>query len=327
MKKTQKTILFFIITFFSAIVCIGCKNNQPLSQTGFLLDTVITITIYQPNATESVLDDAFSCCSQYENMLSKTISGSEIYQINHANGKTVVVSNETADLIRSGIQYGNLSNGLFDITIGTASDLWDFKGDGKVPDQNVLSEAISHVDYHSIKISGNEVSLLDDKAEIDLGGIAKGYIADRIKDLLIKQGIQSAVINLGGNVLTIGEKPDGSPFEIGIQKPFAAANEIATTVSVSDSSVVSSGSYERNFTKNGILYHHILDPHTGYPIQNHLTGVTILSDHSVDGDALSTTCFLLGKEKGKELIESLPGIDAIFISDDGSIEQTYSNAS
>lgn len=185
-----------------------------------------------------------------------------------------------------------------------------------------LHEALSHVGYEKVTIKEDTVSFSDPLTEIDLGFIAKGYIADRMKDYLVSQGVSSATINLGGNVLTIGSRPDGTPFRIGIQKPFAPTGTPALTLPITDLSVVSSGVYERYFELDGTLYHHILDTKTGYPIQNNLFEVTIISPSSMDGDALSTTCFLLGLEEGIALIESRENTEAVFLTSDGNIHAT-----
>ena len=169
------------------------------------------------------------------------------------------------------------------------------------------------------QVDGCTVTLTDPEAAIDLGGIAKGYIADRIKDYLVSQGVKSAIIDLGGNILCVGKRPDGEPFRIGIQRPFADRSETAAIVEIDGKSVVSSGIYERYFEKDGVLYHHILNPDTGYPYDNGLVSVTIISDESVDGDGLSTSCFALGLEKGMELIDSLPDVYAVFITEDGQL--------
>ena len=185
-----------------------------------------------------------------------------------------------------------------------------------------IKEALSHVNYKNIVIDGNRIFLSDPKAAIDLGGIAKGYMADRLKEYLIKEGIESALINLGGNILAIGSKPDGTPFNLGIQKPFEKHGVTITSVKTVDSSVVSSGVYERYFKTDDALYHHILNSKTGFPYNNGLLGVTILSEKSVDGDALSTSCFALGLEDGMKLIQSLDGVDAIFVTDDYQLHDT-----
>lgn len=254
-------------------------------------------------------------------MFSTTIETSEISRINNAGGNTVTVSDETADLIRKGIEYGDLSDGMFDITIASASSLWNFTDNKEkiIPDKEKLQEAVRHINYKCIKTDGNQVTLTDPDARIDLGGIAKGYIADRLKDYLKSKGIRHALIDLGGNMLALGDRYDGNSFRIGLQKPFSDTGTVLGVLSVKDQSVVTSGDYERYFEKDGVIYHHILDPHTGYPIQNDLDQVTILSDKSVDGDALSTVCFTLGLDKGMELIHRLDNVEAVFVTKDGNI--------
>lgn len=255
-------------------------------------------------------------------MFSTTNTDSELYKLNHANGQPLTVSSETANLIQEGIHYSELSGGAFDLTIEPVSALWDFKADKPtVPSSDAIAQAVSHVDYTKVDIQDNTITLEDPEAGIDLGAIAKGYIADQVKTYLKKQGIKHAIINLGGNVDVIGTKPDGSKYNIGIQKPFDESGEAITSVQLKDQTVVTSGIYERYFKKNGKLYHHILDPRTGYPCENNLYSVSIITDSSTKADALSTTCFLLGYEKGMELIQSMDGVEAIFITDDEKVHK------
>lgn len=264
---------------------------------------------------------------QYENYFSNTLPDSDISKINQAKGAPVTVHEETIELLEKGISYGNLSDGAFDITIGELSDLWDISlkalleetDASMIPSETEIAEALATVDYTCIKINGNEVSLTNPDARIDLGGIAKGYIADKMKEYLLEQGVESALINLGGNVLTVGAKPDDSPFTIGVQYPFKDDGSSIASVQVTDETVVSSGIYERYFKVDDTLYHHILDPHTGYPYSNNLLGVTIVTKNSVDGDALSTICFALGLEKGMDFIEHLDDTEALFITEDYEI--------
>lgn len=295
------------------------SSAESVSNTGFYLDTVITITVY---GTEdgSVINDCFDLLGEYEAMLSRTSENSDIWNINHSGGEPVEVSEETAELIQLALDYSELSDDAFDISLAPYSILWDFQNNtGNIPSEEEIAEAGAHVGLGNLHLEGATVTLDDPDAAIDLGGIAKGYIADRVKDLLLSEGYESALINLGGNVLTVGSKPDGSDFKIGIREPFADASQLSAVVAVSDKSVVTSGTYERYFMVDDVIYHHILDPKTGYPIQNGLQSVTILSDLSVDGDALSTTCFVMGLEDGMELIESLEDIEAMFITDDGEL--------
>lgn len=311
--------LLLIISLFSG--CTKFTNNQ-INVSGQYFDTAVSITIY--GGTKDVADKCKDICSKYENMFSNKIDSSEIsmININSAKGNWTSVSNETLELIKKGIEFGNISNGLFDITIGEVSQLWDFKDGNNLPDPATIKEKISNVNYKNIEIDGNNVRLSNPNAKLDLGGIAKGYIADKLKEYLLSQNIDSALINLGGNVLLVGSKLDGSNFRIGIQKPFEESGETILVVNTHDKSIVTSGTYERYFYKDNKLYHHILDTHTGYPVENDLCSVTIISDSSMMGDGLSTTAFLMGLNDGLNYIESLENTEAIFIDKDLKIHTT-----
>ena len=237
-------IIFLLIFSFISITSGGCSaplESESLKMTGIYFDTVVQIEAW--GASRDVLDQCKEICVYYEELLSPSIETSEISEINHAQGAPVTVSDETARLLRLGIRYGELSGGEFDITIAAASDLWNFKDndEGTLPDPGALKEAVSHIDYRCIEMEGNTVTLTDPQAKIDLGGIAKGYIADRLKDYLESEGIRHAMINLGGNVLTLGGRYDGTDFRIGIQKPFTEDGTVLGSLAVSDSSVVYSG--------------------------------------------------------------------------------------
>lgn len=326
MKHKLTALTLATVLIFSQLIS-GCgKSNEPITKSGFYFNTVISVTIYE-NASEKDLNECFKLAEQYENYFSNTIPDSDVSKINDAAGTPVTVHDETIELLETGIAYGNLSEGRFDITIGKLSDLWDISTKAlleetdasMIPSDTDIAAALATVDYRNIKIDGNEVTLLDADARIDLGGIAKGYIADRMKEFLNERGITNGFINLGGNVLALGGKQNGGAYTIGIQKPFAQDNSAIASVEVTDETVVSSGIYERNFSVNGTLYHHILDVTTGYPYDNGLAGVTIITKNSVDGDALSTTCFSLGLEDGMALIEELEDTEAIFITTDNEI--------
>ena len=311
--------LLLIISMFSG--CTKFTNNQ-INVSGQYFDTAVSITIY--GGTKDVADKCKDICSKYENMFSNKIDSSEIsmININSAKGNWTSVSKDTLELIKKGIEFGNISNGLFDITIGEVSQLWDFKDGNNLPDPATIKEKISNVNYKNIEIDGNNVRLSNPNAKLDLGGIAKGYIADKLKEYLLSQNIDSALINLGGNVLLVGSKFDGSNFRIGIQKPFEESGETILVVNTHDKSIVTSGTYERYFYKDNKLYHHILDTHTGYPVENDLCSVTIISDSSMMGDGLSTTAFLMGLNDGLNYIESLENTEAIFIDKDLKIHTT-----
>lgn len=325
MKKIINTIV--MISALAVMLC-GCQKseNKKISKQGFYFDTIIQITLYGTD-DEQYINDCFDIAGKYEKMLSNTIDDSDISRINKAAGEqTVCVSDETVSLIQKGIEYGRLSGGKFDITIGELSNLWNFpeiaensKSDDNEADSSVIpsdekiDEYLGHVDYNKIKIDGNNVMITDEKTQIDLGGIAKGYIADKMKEYLKSKKVTSGIINLGGNVLTIGSKSYGSDYTVGIQKPFDRSGASIATIKIDDKSVVTSGIYERYYKVDGKIYHHILDTQTGYPVENDLYSVTIISDSSCDGDALSTTCFALGKDKAEEFIKSMDGVEAIFV--------------
>lgn len=323
MKKIYVSLIFLL--FLSSIILLnGCaKNREPLTKTDFYFDTVITLTLYDSSAEEQ-LEECFSLADKYEKLLSATVKGSDIWNINHGEGDPVKVSDETISLLEKAISYSELSHGAFDITIGSLSSLWDFKDrqNPQLPSQEDIDQALATVGYENIQIEGNTVTLKNPDTHIDLGGIAKGYIADQMKKYLNDNGIREGLINLGGNILTIGPKSSGETYKIGIQKPFDPTGTSIATVEIMDDSLVSSGVYERYFEVDGKRYHHILNPATGYPYENGLLGVTIITSSSADADALSTTCFALGLEDGMELIEQTKGVEAIFITEDNQIHKS-----
>lgn len=326
-RTLLRTPLKLTAIMITACFLCGCAETSSTSddiyRTEFLLDTVVTIQLYDVQ-DETLLDGAMELCSQYEELLSRTIETSDISKINAANGEPVTVSDDTIELLELGIYYSALSEGTFDITIAPLSILWDFSNnEGVIPDADDIANVLDDIDYRSISIDGNTVTLSNPNAMIDLGGIAKGYIADKIKEYLIENGVEHAIINLGGNILTIGGHTDGSDFNVGVQEPFGESNTAITSVSLNDQSLVSSGIYERYFELDGNIYHHILDPETGYPYDTELYGVTIISDYSVDGDALSTICMTKTLEEGLEFIQSLEDVDAIFITSNMEIITSF----
>lgn len=307
----------------AALFLPGCSSHLPdkeeLTYTDTLFDTVVSIQILDP-VEPDVLDGCKKLCQNYDRLFSKTDEDSDIYKINNAKGAAVEVSEDTLTLIKKGIYYCELSGGLFDITIGSVSNLWDFKAESPaVPSSKSIASAVRHVDYKKIIIEGSTVRLEDSKAVLDVGAIAKGYIADRIKDYLKEHSVRHAVINLGGNVLTLGTKTDGSKYNIGIQKPFDETGAPVTSVKIEDQSVVTTGIYERYFEKNDKIYHHILSPANGRPCKNSLYSVTIITDSSLTADALSTVCFLMGYKKGMKLVNQLDNVDAVFITNKGEL--------
>lgn len=325
--------LVFIMVVCSITGCVSPfseegKGTEPLSISGFAFDTTYTITLYQ-GGSQKLLDHCVSLCTDYEKLFSTTRKDSELYQINKVSreaaksGEThgslsIKISDQMHDILQKGLYYCKLSEGRFDISIDPVSSLWDFSsGKGTVPDAQKIKDALSYVDYRNIRLKKHMLILKKSGMELDLGGIAKGYIADQIKDYLTENGVTGAVIDLGGNILCIGGKDTGDDFRVGIRQPFADREETVAVVDINGKSVVSSGIYERYIkTDDGTMYHHILDPKTGYSYDNNLLGVSIISDRSVDGDGLSTTAFALGLSGGMDLINSLDDVEAVFITKD-----------
>ncbi len=320
-----------LILILAPVILTGCAGNtEPISRTGFYFDTVIQITLYG-TGDETILDGCFSLAETYEDLFSATREGSDVWKINHAGGETVTVSEETVRLLNTAADWSNTTEGAIDPTIRPVSELWDFgsEGDAHVPEDAAIREALSHVSYENLRFGTalsdetgesvyRTVRLTDPKAAVDLGFIAKGYIADKMKEYLLSRDVRSACISLGGNVLVIGDKPDGSPFRIGIQEPFAETGKSLDTIEIRDTSVVTSGIYERCFYEDGVLYHHILDTATGYPVDNELAGVTIICGSSVKADALSTACLCLGLEEGRKLLDAEKDVAYLLVTRDGT---------
>lgn len=328
----MKRRLFVFLACF-ALWLTGCQSPvSPFSLTAaeaskqsrvvFYFDTVITITAYTDD--DELLDDVDAECMRYERLLSKSIEGSDVWNINHAEGKRVAVSKETRELIEQALEFSRLSDGRFDISIEPCVALWDFTGEnrGVLPDADKLAAAAANVDWTQIDVNEEGV-LLPAGMSIDLGAIAKGYISDRVADFMVERGVESAVINLGGNVRTVGVKPDGSNWRIGIQDPEGVRDQsVVGLVSLAGTSVVTSGIYERGFSVDGVVYHHILDTKTGWSVQNELAGVSIVTEEACTADALSTTVFAMGLEDGTAFVEGLEGVDAIFVTRDGELSWT-----
>ena len=320
---SRKRICCALLFALMLTVCAGCsseKTPERISQVGFFLDTVITLSAF----TEDVqaLKDALEECGRYERLLSRTLEGSDVWRVNHAGGAPVEVSDDTAAILRCALDIARRSGGAFDITIAPVSSLWDFtSGEAVLPDAGEIAEAAALVDYTRLSLEGNTVTLPEGMM-IDLGGIAKGYIADRLKEYLENRGIRHAILSLGGNVVSIGRKPDGTDWTVGIQDISGARGAYMLKARSAGGSVVTSGIYERGFDLDGVRYHHLLSPETGWPVQNALASVTVFSDSSMQGDALSTAAFVLGESEGLNLIESLDGVEAVLITRDRQIIRT-----
>lgn len=308
----------------------GCSRVTPSSTKyiaqGYALNTYVKVTLYGSGSDE-IAGRAVDMCSEYERIFSRTDEDSMLYRLNNAGSLT---RKEAADdkgfdeltaLVRSGIEYGKLTDGALDITIEPVSSLWKFGTDeAALPDAGQIAHALTKVDYSKVEVTDDTIGL--NGCRLDLGATAKGYIAGKICDYLKKEGVTGAIVDLGGNISCIGTKVDGTGFTVGIKKPFDEEGQMSLALDLSDMNIVTSGVYERYFYDNDILYHHILNPATGYPCENGLLSVTVISADAAQCDALSTGCFVIGMDNAKDLVEGLDGVYAVFIDDNYDVYYT-----
>lgn len=301
-----------------AAVLAGCGQKE-VSQDFYAMDTAMNIRAYGSHA-----QDAINQCVQYINGLEQDISrtqeGSDLSALNRAEGKPVGLSEQTADVLEQALRLADETGGCFDPTTAPLSDLWGIGTEhAAVPAQTDIDAALELVGYQSVKLDGTEASL-PAGACIDLGGIGKGYAADHVAQLLRDAGVKRAVITLGGNIYVLGEKEDGVPWTVGITDPDNPGDYFAT-LGVSDTSVVTSGDYERYFEQDGTRYCHIFDPETGWPAQTDLRSVTVVSECSTEADAYTTALFVMGYDRAKAFCEE-HGIEAVFVKKDHTVSVT-----
>lgn len=311
------------------LLLVGCQPQsedqaQPISESTFMLGTVISVTLYE-SVEDSFFDDLFETVSRVEEKMSRTISSSEVSRMNDLAmsddyDQDILIDEEVYFVIEKALEYGEKSKGKFDITMAPIVDLWAIGTEGeRIPGQSEINDALRYTGLERIKLSGPNKINLAENTQIDLGGIAKGYAADVISDYLKKKNINKAIINLGGNVKVIGEKARNTPFKVGIQDPLNDRNNYLGIISLSDKTIVTSGDYERYFEVGDRRYHHIFDPETGYPYETNVASVTVISDDSIDADALSTILYLMEVEEGIEFVNSLEGIECIYVTKDRKV--------
>ncbi|MER0122785.1 FAD:protein FMN transferase [Streptococcus sp. ZJ93] len=316
-----------------SLFLVACQNKQvvkdslpviekPLIRTETLLHTVVQISIYHKDQEEA-MEAGLAYVKEMERLLSTNLEGSDVYRINHAAGKEAVkVDPRTFELIERALKTSEESQGRFDISIGVVNNLWKIGSeDARKPSDAEIKEALPYINYKDVQLDKkNQTVAVKNGMVLELGAISKGYIADGLKKLFAEKGITTAIINLGGNVVVMGTSPAHKEgWKVGVQDPDQVRGTVVGSVYVVDGSVVTSGIYERYLEVDGVIYHHILDPATGYPVENAISGVTVFTKTSTQGDALSTTLFLLGIDKGMEFIDQLDDVEAIFIDKDRGV--------
>lgn len=316
--------LLSILLLGISLLFVSCDKPapEPESQSFLMLGTVCTITIYD-HPSEEAFSAAFDRIREIENHMSLHTDSSEIALVNANAGKEAVqVSPDTFAVIGKALEIARLSEGAFDPTIAPLVQAWDIGGENarRPPDEEIAA-LLPLVDYTKVILEPEtrEVYLPVEGMALDLGGIAKGYAADEVKQILLDHGVDKAIVNLGGNVLTLGRKVDESLWRIGIQDPDDGRGAYVMIVELDDTSLVTSGPYERFLELEGEIYHHILDTTTGFPVESDFTSVSIITQSSFLADALSTSVYALGYEKGMDLINSLDGVQAVFLTDDKEV--------
>ncbi len=300
----------------------GCAKQAPdlsaesETKTVFAMDTVMDVTAYGENAGEAV-SDAAERITELEKRFSVTLEDSDISAVNHAYGQPVEVSDDTAALLTGALEYCEATGGALDVSIYPVLKAWGFTTEEyRVPDAEELTDLLERVDYSRVSCADGAVTV-PAGMEIDLGSVAKGYTGDQIMQVFRDHGVTSGMVSLGGNVQTLGSKPDGSAWRIAIQNPVGEG--FVGVIEVRDEAVVTSGGYERYFEQDGETYWHIIDPATGAPAKNGVISASIVSKSGLRCDALSTALFILGQDGAEHFWREHGDFDYILVLDNGSI--------
>ncbi|MDR2656324.1 MAG: FAD:protein FMN transferase [Oscillospiraceae bacterium] len=278
------------------------------------MDTVSVVTLYERDADAA--EKVFEACRALDDLVDMRDPSSEIARLNASNGERTVISPDTEALLRAGVDAARVSDGLFDVTIGSVSALWDFVN-GVAPDESTLADALSRVGIGNLTVGDGYASIINGGIA-DLGGLTKGYALDVVDELLAEQGVANALVNLGGSVLAIGSRPDGKQWRAGIQKPFGDADDLLGVITGDSIKIVTAGLYQRSFENDGRLYHHILDPRTGTPVETDVWSATIIADSGVWADAYSTMCVLFGSARALDFVNALDDVECVLALSDGS---------
>lgn len=280
----------------------AAKEDYPFTRDVYLLDTYCQLTTYAGGGQEA-LSAAVDALNEYDDTMNYSKEGSDIYNINHRSSERVRISVDTAKMLELAKELCEETDGVLEPAIRPVTELWDFKEEQKVPDEVLIREALTKVKSLAWHIEGDEFVAEDEDVRIDVGAIAKGFIADEIKTVMQDNGVTSGIINLGGNVLCIGERPDGTPFSIGVKDPGSESGYFVA-LELDDISAVTAGAYERCFVEDGVRYHHIIDPKTGYSARTGLESVTVVGPVSAICDGLSTSMFIMGEEKATAFLKA-----------------------
>lgn len=306
-KRYSLIIACFLIAVIVSVTAI-LKSQKPVVGTSFLMNTVVEYKLYGKQA-ESAKKAIDGMLQKFENKVSCYIDDSEVGQLNrNAGKKPVSISNDTMELLSRCTHYGEISNGSFDVSIAPLTETWNVTSDSpEIPSTELISELLSFVNYKDILLDEeNRTAFLKKQGQaVDVGGIAKGFVCDLVRKVAQDYGVKSGYISIGGNLMVIGSKPDGSPFKFGVRNPRGSVNDYIGIVTLPNSTMATSGDYERYFEENGVRYHHILDPKTGWPAKTDLMSVSVVTPDGAYADFMSTYLFIKGKEFALEQLETL----------------------
>lgn len=321
---TFRTLVRCLLVLLLSLSGLSCAEAVP-AQSEYVIGTVCTVNLYE-KGTKAAYKEIFDRLREIEARMSANAEGTEVDAINKSAGVApVAVHEDVRAVVKAALRFAELSGGALDPTVGPLVKLWNIGSDDpRVPSAAELKAALPLVDWKDVVVddAAGTVFLKRAGMKLDLGAMAKGYAADEVARIIAKHKIPRAIVDLGGNVMAVGEKQGGEPWRVGVQDPSSERGNHIGILPVKNKTLVTSGIYERFFEADGKHYHHILSTRDGYPVENGLISVTIVADRSIDADCLSTAAFALGLEAGRKLVESLGGVEAIFIDSDFRVSLT-----
>ena len=319
-QKKRRGLVVWLLCLTLVTAASGCSLGKDYQETTvYAMDTILTFQYY--DTADSKVGDLFREEVDHVNLLlSATDPGSELYRLNASDGTVFEASEELSDVISRCLTVAEETDGALNVALYPVIQAWGFStGDYHVPNGEILKDLMKKIDWKEIRLNQNQVEIATGMA-LDMGAVGKGYLTDRCVEILKKENISSALLKLGGNIYAHGKKQDGNPWKVGIQKPFS--EELAGYLTAEDEAVVTSGTYQRYFEKDGKRYHHIIDSETGYPVDNGLESVTIVSKSGFQADALSTAYFVMGLESSIEAWKQNPETGVVWILEDGTLYYT-----
>lgn len=320
-----------ILLLFTLFFVTGCGEddprdlaNNPSEEERILMGTMARIQVFNANQ-EDALEDAFARVEELDEMFAMENPDSEISAINEASGiEPVEVSDEVFHVMEVAMEYAEQSNGTFDPTIGVITELWHIgQEDAAVPEEEELDQVLDLVDYTLVEMDeeAQTIYLPVEGMTLDLGAIAKGFITDEAARILVEHGVDTAIVDMGGDIFVLGSSARGpeEPWNVGIQDPFEGRGEIIGMLPITNEAIVTSGIYERVLEEDGNSYHHLLNPETGYPFENEIAGISVIAESALDGDAMSTVIFSLGVEAGLDFANTLEDVEVVFVTEDQEV--------